>query len=82
MKRIALVLFVCLLITQTAWAGRAKVSSIAKDPYISALVMDAETGKVLFADHAEAVVYPASVLKLMNLLVLLERIEQGTLEVG
>jgi D-alanyl-D-alanine carboxypeptidase (penicillin-binding protein 5/6) len=80
MKRIALVLFVCLLITQTGWAaGRAKVSSIAKDPYISALVVDAETGKVLFADHAEAVVYPASVLKLMNLLVLLERIEQGTL---
>jgi serine-type D-Ala-D-Ala carboxypeptidase (penicillin-binding protein 5/6) len=79
MKRIALVLFVCLLITQTAWAGRAKVSSIAKDPYISALVVDAETGKVLFADHAEAMVYPASVLKLMNLLVLIERIEQGTL---
>jgi serine-type D-Ala-D-Ala carboxypeptidase (penicillin-binding protein 5/6) len=79
MKRIALVLFVCLFISDMAWAGRAKVNSIARDPYISALVLDAETGKVLFADHAEAVAYPASVLKLMNLLVILERIEQGTL---
>jgi serine-type D-Ala-D-Ala carboxypeptidase (penicillin-binding protein 5/6) len=79
MKHIAFILFVCLLITQPAWAGRTKVNSIARDPYVSALVVDAETGKVLFADHAEAVAYPASVLKLMNLLILLEHIEQGTL---
>jgi serine-type D-Ala-D-Ala carboxypeptidase (penicillin-binding protein 5/6) len=79
MKRFALILSVCLLITPLAWAGRARMDSIVKDPYVSALVIDAETGKVLFSDHAEAVVYPASVLKLMNLLILLERIEQGKL---
>jgi serine-type D-Ala-D-Ala carboxypeptidase (penicillin-binding protein 5/6) len=79
MKRIALILFVCLILCPTAWAGRAKVNSIAKDPYVSALVIDADTGKVLFSDHAEAVVYPASVLKLMNLLVLLDHLEKGTL---
>jgi serine-type D-Ala-D-Ala carboxypeptidase (penicillin-binding protein 5/6) len=79
MKRFALILLICLLITPSAWAGRARVESIAKDPYVSALVIDAETGKVLFNDHAEALVYPASVLKLMNLLILLERIEQGSL---
>jgi serine-type D-Ala-D-Ala carboxypeptidase (penicillin-binding protein 5/6) len=79
MKRIALSVFVCLLITQTAWAGRTKLNSIARDPYISALILDGETGKTLFADNADAVVYPASVLKLMNLLVILERVEQGTL---
>ena len=81
MKRFSFVLiFVCIMITQTAWgAGRAHVTSIAKDPYLSALVVDADTGKVLFADHAEVAVYPASVLKLMNLLVILDRIKAGGL---
>ena len=79
MKRLVLVLFVCFLMTQTAWAGRARVASIARDPYISALVVDADTGKVLFADHENAEVYPASVLKLMDLLVILDRVKAGTL---
>ena len=79
MKRLFLVLFVCILMTQTAWAGRARVSSIAKDPYLSALMVDADTGKVLFADHENAAVYPASVLKLMDLLVILDRIKAGSL---
>jgi len=77
MKRLALLLFVVLLITQPAWAGRAKVDSIAKDPYLSALVIDADSGKVLFADHPETTVYPASVLKMMNLLVILDLVDQG-----
>ena len=77
MKRLALLLSVVLLIAQPAWAGRAKVDSIAKDPYLSALVIDADTGKVLFADHPEITVYPASVLKMMNLLVILDLVDQG-----
>ena len=80
MKRIALVILVTILCTQTAWAARAKVKSMSKDPYASALVIDADTGKVLFADQADAVVYPASVLKLMNLLVILKQLEQGKLK--
>lgn len=80
MKRLALLLFVGLFIAQPAWAARAKVSSNAKDPYMSALVIDADTGKVLFSDHPEIVVYPASVLKLMNLLVILDLIDQGTVK--
>jgi serine-type D-Ala-D-Ala carboxypeptidase (penicillin-binding protein 5/6) len=77
MKRTALLMVVCLLFVHTAWAGRARVSSIAKDPYISALVMDADTGKVLIADDPDAVVYPASVLKLMNLMVILDQVKEG-----
>jgi serine-type D-Ala-D-Ala carboxypeptidase (penicillin-binding protein 5/6) len=80
MKRIALAILIAVLFTQTAWAARAKVQSMAKDPYVSALVIDADTGKVLFSDHADAVVYPASVLKLMNLLVILKHLEQGKLK--
>ena len=77
MKRITLLLFFCILCTQTAWGARAKVDDIARDPYMSALVLDADSGKVLFDDNAAALVYPASVLKMMDMLVILEHIEQG-----
>ena len=41
--------------------------------------MDAATGKVLYEDHADTKGYPASVLKLMDLLIILEKIEQKQL---
>lgn len=77
MRRIFLLLSLCFLSAQTVWAARAKVEDLARDPYASALVMDAGTGKVLFEENADLVVYPASVLKLMDLLVILEQVEQG-----
>lgn len=80
MKRIALLVLITVFCSQTAWATRAKVATMAKDPYASALVIDADTGKVLFSDQADKVVYPASVLKLMNLLVILKQLEQGKLK--
>ena len=79
MRRIIIVLFACLLVAQISWAARAKLNVLSKDPYVSALVMDADTGETLFEEHGETVIYPASVLKLMVLLIILERIEQGTL---
>lgn len=77
MKSITLLLFFCILCTQTAWGARAEVDDIARDPYMSALVLDADSGKILFDDNAAAMVYPASVLKMMDMLVILELIEQG-----
>jgi D-alanyl-D-alanine carboxypeptidase (penicillin-binding protein 5/6) len=82
MKRLALLFFVSLLIAQPAWAARAKISPITKDPYMSALVINADTGDVLFSDHPETMVYPASVLKMMNLLVILDLIEEGTVKLS
>jgi D-alanyl-D-alanine carboxypeptidase (penicillin-binding protein 5/6) len=80
MNRIFPLLLTCLLIiSQAAWAARTKLDTIAGEPYMSALVIDADTGKILFDDNSEAVVYPASVLKLMSLLIILEHIERGTL---
>ena len=57
-------------------AGR---KSIARDPWLGAIVLDATTGKVLYEDRADAKGYPASVLKLMDLLIILEKIEQKQL---
>ncbi len=45
MKRgLLLVVISALLIAQSSWAGREKIATISKDPYISALVIDAKTG--------------------------------------
>ena len=61
-------------------AGKpARTKTIARDPWLGAIVLDAATGKVLFEDHADAKGYPASVLKLMDLLIILEKIEQKQL---
>lgn len=54
-------------------------SSVARHPYLGALAADTATGKVLFAEGAEVRGYPASTLKLMDLLIILERIERGQL---
>jgi serine-type D-Ala-D-Ala carboxypeptidase (penicillin-binding protein 5/6) len=56
-----------------------KSASVAQSPYLGAIIVDAVTGKVLFDDHADAKGYPASVLKLMDLLIILEKIEQHQL---
>jgi len=77
MRWSCLVLLLCILCVQTAWAARANVDDISRDPYVSALAIDADTGKVLFEENAGKVVYPASVVKMMDLLVIFDQIEQG-----
>jgi len=56
-----------------------RIPRTARDPYLGAIVLDAASGRVLFEDHADAKGYPASVLKLMDLLICLEKIGQGQL---
>ena len=79
MKLFVISLLIFILTGQQAWAGRASVQEIAREPYASALVLNADTGEALFAENADTPVYPASTLKLMILLVILERVEQGLL---
>ena len=50
-----------------------------RDPYNGAIVVDASDGRVLFEDGADRPGYPASMLKLMGLFVILDRVEAGTL---
>jgi D-alanyl-D-alanine carboxypeptidase (penicillin-binding protein 5/6) len=60
-----------------ATASHSKV--ISRDPWLGAIVLEAATGKVLYEDQADTKGYPASVLKLMDLLIYLEKIEQKQL---
>lgn len=53
--------------------------SIAKSPCIGAIAIDADTGRVLLEENADALALPASMTKMMLLLLLQERIEAGTL---
>lgn len=46
-------------------------------PYRSAVAVDAETGRVLFADFADRTAFPASVTKLMTFLLVLEDVQAG-----
>jgi len=49
------------------------------DPYYSAVVMEAGSGRVLWEDHAGAEAYPASMIKLMSLFVVLDDVAAGKL---
>lgn len=50
--------------------------------YKSAILMDAESGQVLLEDHAHESVIPASVVKMMVLLITLEKIEAGDIHLS
>jgi D-alanyl-D-alanine carboxypeptidase (penicillin-binding protein 5/6) len=71
-----------MLIAPSTWAGREKIKTVSRDPYISALVIDAETGKTLIDENSTLKAYPASVIKMMVLLVVLEQIEKGALDLS
>lgn len=49
-------------------------------PTHAAIVMDADTGKVLYSDNATALTQPASLTKMMTLLLAFEGLEKGTLK--
>jgi len=55
----------------------AYIETRSSDPYVGAIAVDAYSGKVLFEDEADRVTYPASVVKLMTFLVVLEHVEAG-----
>ena len=54
----------------------ASSGAFANSKY-AAIVVDAKTGKTLFARHADSSRYPASLTKMMTLYVLFEEIERG-----
>lgn len=76
MKR-ALLTVLLFALSTSAFAARAPIKPISNAPYTSAIVVDVATGKVLFEENADVPVYPASVIKLMDFLLILERLDAG-----
>lgn len=60
-----------------AASARTAIPARATDPYLGAIVLDADTGQVLYEEGADRQGYPASVTKLMDMLVIFDLIEQG-----
>jgi len=58
-------------------APNPSIGSIAKSPYIGAIVIDARTGNILREDGANRPAYPASLTKMMTLFVALDAVQQG-----
>lgn len=52
-------------------------TSHRRSPYVGAIAVDATTGRVLFEDNADQEAYPASVTKLMTLLLVVEDVRAG-----
>ena len=52
-------------------------SSTAEAARSAAIVVDAKTGKVLYANDADGMCYPASLTKMMTLYLLFEAIDAG-----
>lgn len=80
MNSLSLYLAICIALSPCI--AFSKTETIARDPYIGAIVVNASDGSVLFEDNPDAIGYPASVLKLMTLLLVLERVDAGTLRLS
>ena len=56
--------------------------AINGEPYTSAIVVDAESGKIYYEHNADKKIYPASLTKMMTAYLTFEAIEQGVIGVN
>jgi len=82
MKKNRLCIFLFILIVsfiagpaQAAKATKAGSQALSKDPYLGAILIDAASGKVLFEDNPDVQAPPASIIKLMDLLIVLDYVK-------
>lgn len=62
--------------------GRTALPNRTADPYLGAIVVDAATGQVLVEQNADAAGFPASVIKLMDMMVILDQISAGQISLS
>lgn len=74
-KKIIGICFLFLSACISVWA----LDSRSRDPYYSAVVIEAGSGRILWEDHAGAEAYPASMTKMMNLFIALDDVNAGKL---
>ncbi len=72
-------LFYTLFSASISLAGRAAIADMSANPYRSAVVVNASSGKILFEKDGDATIYPASTIKLMVFLLVMEHVESGQL---
>ncbi len=73
----AVLLAAILLVSQPAWAKGSRKADWA--PVAAEILMEAGSGKVLQARNADTPTYPASLTKMMTLMLTFEALDRGTL---
>jgi D-alanyl-D-alanine carboxypeptidase (penicillin-binding protein 5/6) len=79
-NRAALCLLALALAAVPAAAARGATTPLpprSAEPYAGAIVVEARSGKAVFEDRADAQGYPASIVKLMDLLLVFEDVKSG-----
>ncbi|MBM9518239.1 D-alanyl-D-alanine carboxypeptidase [Desulforhopalus vacuolatus] len=82
MNRAILIILLLLLLPGEGFAARRHLDTSSRDPYVSALALDADTGKVFFESNSNTPVWPASVLKSMTLAVILDQLQKGRISLS
>jgi serine-type D-Ala-D-Ala carboxypeptidase (penicillin-binding protein 5/6) len=59
--------------------ARARIKTKTDSPYRGAIIIRNDTGETVFEKNSETSCYPASIIKLMVLLIIQEKIEEGSL---
>ena len=77
---LAFSLIICLFTWQPSTISALEVAGEMKFDCTSAILMDADTGTVLFEQNPDTPLPPASVTKIMTLLLVMEEIEKGNLK--
>lgn len=77
MKRLGIVVVICLLLTMLPIQARAAQPEVAGK---SALLMDMATGTILYEKNAHEALPPASVTKVMTMLLIMEAIDSGKIK--
>lgn len=67
---------------KTSTSSRASLPNRTADPCLGAIVVDAATGQVLLEQNADVQGFPASVIKLMDMMVLMDQISEGKLSLS
>lgn len=89
MKKKLLVLILCCLVlflNSTSFVKAYTVEDVQKSPFEikskSAILMDAATGTVLFEKNSHEKLAPASITKIMSLILILESVESGKISLN
>ena len=75
MKKITIFILLCLLIPFKAKAEPLSLAASAK----SAILLEVSTGKIIFEKNSHEKLHPASMTKMMSLLLIMENIEKGVI---
>ena len=86
MRKKGLISFICLqlsvmLFLPAIYAAETKVQPVDLTPNAqSAVLMDADTGTVIVEKNKDAKLPPASITKIMTMLLIMEAIDKGTIK--